>query len=390
MAREMPEFEVAIVGAGVHGSSAAFHLASRGVRVAIFDQRGPAGGPTGRSSAICRAYYTNEFLAGIAARSIEMFANFEEIVGGPSGFRRTGFVWIHGQKDTAELDHAVPKLGRAGVTVERLDAAEIAKRFPVFDVDDDPVAMWEPGAGYADPVLTTTSLLNRAVALGARQFFYSGVIQLQARRGGGYALTTARGDVVEARRVLLAAGPWTRGLAEMAGVNLPLTVERHIVAIIKWEGASAMRFGHGDLVSGQYYCKPEGDDLYCLGRLLPDEAAEPNSFRETLAADEGSALAQAAVARVPGFSEAKLVGGWASLYDVSPDWQPVIGEIAEGLYVNAGSSGHGFKLAPALGGVVADVVMGGNEDAGVEQFHPRRFARGELLGAGYGDARILG
>ena len=390
MAWQMPEFEVAIVGAGVHGSSAAFHLASRGVRVAIFDQRGPAGGPTGRSSAICRAYYTNEFLAGIAAKSIEMFANFDEVVGGPSGFRRTGFVWIHRQADAAELDDAVPRLGRAGVTVERLDARQIAERFPVFAVDDDPVAMWEPGAGYADPVLTTTSLLSRAVALGARPFFYSGVVELQAKPGGGYALTTARGDVVEARRVLLAAGPWTRQLAAMAGVNLPLTVERHIVAVIRWDGASAMRFGHGDLVSGQYYCKPEGEDLYCLGRLLADETADPDAYRETLAPDERSPLAHAAMERVPGFSDARLVGGWASLYDVSPDWQPVIGEIADGLYVNAGSSGHGFKLAPALGAVVADVVMGGNEEAGVEQFHPRRFARGELLGAGYGEARILG
>jgi glycine/D-amino acid oxidase-like deaminating enzyme len=75
---------------------------------------------------------------------------------------------------------------------------------------------------------------------------------------------------------------------------------------------------------------------------------------------------------------------------VSPDWQPVIGEIAEGVFVDAGTSGHGFKLAPALGRHVADLVTGADVDAGLDQFHPRRFERADALDAGYGKARILG
>ena len=386
----MPELEVAIVGAGIHGASAAFHLASRGVRVGIFDRHGPAGGPTGRSSAICRAYYTNDFLAGMAAKSIEMFAHFDDIVGGPSGFKRTGFLWIHGPDEKTEIEAAIPRLHRAGVRIEVFDAEEVERRFAVFDVRGVGAAAWEPGAGYADPVLSTTSLINRAVGLGGKPFFYSPVVALGRRQDGGYRVKTARGDVVEAKRVLLASGPWTRALAKSVGVDLPLTVERHIVAVIRWDGAAAMRFGHGDLTSGQYYCKPEGDDLYCLGRLLPDEPADPDSFRSSLAPDEGVPLTQAAVNRVPAFAQAGLVGGWASLYDVSPDWQPVIGEIGERLFVDAGTSGHGFKLAPALGAVVADLVMGAPAAPGVEQFHPDRFGRGEALGAGYGEARILG
>jgi sarcosine oxidase, subunit beta len=151
-----------------------------------------------------------------------------------------------------------------------------------------------------------------------------------------------------------------------------------------------MPFGHADLVSGHYYCKPEGHDMYCLGPLEPAEAADPDSFVESLSGEEGFSLTRAAIARVPAFRDAKLVSGWASLYDVSPDWQPVIGEVAEGLFVDAGTSGHGFKLAPALGAVVADLVMGQKVDQGIRQFHPRRFEAGKLLEAGYGTARILG
>lgn len=83
--------------------------------------------------------------------------------------------------------------------------------------------------------------------------------------------------------------------------------------------------------------------------------------------------------------------GWASLYDVSPDWQPVIGEVAPGIFVDAGTSGHGFKLAPALGGHVAALVAGDETDPSLGDFHPDRFGRQRsTLAAGYGEARILG
>ena len=85
-----------------------------------------------------------------------------------------------------------------------------------------------------------------------------------------------------------------------------------------------------------------------------------------------------------------MQGGWASLYDVSPDWQPVIGAIAPGIFVDAGTSGHGFKLAPALGAHVADLVMGRRVDPGLEAFSPARFETGHGLDAGFGEVRILG
>ncbi len=385
----MHNCEVAIVGAGVHGASVAYHLSSRGVKVAIFDERGPAGGPTGRSSAICRAYYTNEFLAVMARKSIEMLANFEDVVGGPSGFRRTGFLWLHPIQDVPDLDLSIPRLRRAGVVVDRLEPKDLAREYPQFDVEGVSAALWEPGAGYADPTLTTSSMINRSQRQGARTYLFSKVVALK-RDARGYVIETNNGEAVHAKRVLLAAGPWTRRLGLQLGIDLPLTVERHFVGVIRWDRAAQMPFGHADLVSGHYYCKPEGHHMYCLGPLQPAEAADPDSFVESLTGEEGFSLTRAAIARVPGLRDAQLVSGWASLYDVSPDWQPVIGEVAEGLFVDAGTSGHGFKLAPALGAVVADLVMGQEVDQGISQFHPRRFEAGDLLEAGYGTARIIG
>jgi len=92
----MASAEVGIVGAGVHGAAAAFHLASRGVHVTILERERPASGPTGRSSAICRAYYTNPFLAAVARDSIAVMAAFDEHTGRSAEFRRTGLLFSPG------------------------------------------------------------------------------------------------------------------------------------------------------------------------------------------------------------------------------------------------------------------------------------------------------
>jgi len=383
----MAIYDVAVVGAGVHGASAAFHLGSRGVRAVVLDPRGPAGGPTGRSSAICRAYYTNAFLADVARESIAMFRDFPEHTGRESGFRQTGLLVLHPPQDEATVREVVPRLNEQGIPTELLTPAQILAEWPAFALDDIAIGAHELDAGYADPVLTTQGLLERARELGA-EIRHGGAVTNLARDGGGWTLTTGDGARVACARVLLAAGPWTKPLAAQVGADLPLTVERHIVATFAWGGAEPMP-AHADLPNG-YYFRPEGDELFLMGPLHEEPNVDPNDYSEVLADAESADLAERVMRRVPALERAEARGGWASLYDVSPDWQPVIGEIAPGVYVDAGTSGHGFKLAPALGRHVADLVQGADVDPGLEQFHPRRFAEHQELGAGYGDARILG
>jgi glycine/D-amino acid oxidase-like deaminating enzyme len=197
------------------------------------------------------------------------------------------------------------------------------------------------------------------------------------------------GDTAECERLLIAAGPWTRSLAAQLGAELPLTVERHYVATIHWSEAREMRYAHADIPGG-YYCKPEGDELYCLGPLTPELEVDPDEPVRGLDLEESDALARLATRRIPRLKQADSMGGWASLYDVSPDWMPVIGEIASGVFVDAGTSGHGFKLGPALGADVSALLVGSKVDPGIHGFRPERFTSGVSLAAGYGAARILG
>jgi len=382
----MTAFDVAVIGAGVHGASVAFHLAGRGVRTVVIERSAAAGGPTGRSSAIVRAYYTNAFLASVARDSIGMFRDFEQHTGRSSGFRETGLLVLHPPEDEATVREVVPRLNEQGIPTDLLEPQQVVAEWPAFDLDGIAVAAFERDAGYADPVLTTQGMLERARELGAETLY--GRVTAIEPLGKARTLTTSEGDTVTAERVLIAAGPWSQGLAAMVGAELPLTVERHIVATFAWSDDVRVP-AHGDLPNG-YYFRPEGDELFLVGPLHPEPTVDPDDFDERVGPDEASQLGARVVKRAPPLLRATSRGGWASLYDVSPDWQPVIGEIAPRVFVDAGSSGHGFKLAPALGAHIADLITDAPIDPGLEQFHPRRFEQETKLDAGFGDARILG
>jgi sarcosine oxidase, subunit beta len=382
----MTTFDVAVIGAGVHGASVAFHLAGRGVRTVVLERSAAAGGPTGRSSAIVRAYYTNAFLASVARDSIGMFRDFEQHTGRSSGFRETGLLVLHAPEDEATVRQVVPRLNDQGIPTDLLEPQQVVAEWPAFDLDGISVAAFERDAGYADPVLTTQALLERARELGAETRY--GRVTAIEPDGEAWTLTTGEGTTVTAERVLIAAGPWSQGLAAMVGAELPLTVERHIVATFAW-GDDVRVPAHGDLPNG-YYFRPEGDELFLVGPLHPEPTVDPDDFDERVGPDEASQLGARVVKRAPPLLHATSRGGWASLYDVSPDWQPVIGEIAPRVFVDAGTSGHGFKLAPALGRHIADLITDAPVDPGLEQFHPRRFEQETELDAGFGEARILG
>ncbi len=383
--------EVVIVGGGVHGASAAFHLAEQGVDVMLIERGDLAGGPTGRSSAVCRAYYTNPFLARVARESLDLLGAFADRTGGrDAGHVITGGIFMHGPDDVVAVTAAAAALTAIGTTVDVFDIATAAESFPRFSFDGLAVVAHEHGAGYADPVATTVGLAHRARDLGARLRQYSTVVSVTQGSGSEpHALTLSDGSVVEAERLLLAAGPWTRPLAAQVGADLPLTVERHVVATFAWGSAPAIPHVFADVTQG-YYAKPERSDGFLCGPLTPEPTIDdPEVFEQRILDPESERLAAGLVRRIPDLEGIAPRGGWASLYDVSPDWQPVIGEIAPRVFVDAGTSGHGFKLAPGLGREVAALVMG-SPAPGLSDFSPERFATGVPLAAGYGDSRILG
>ena len=191
----MSSYDVAVIGAGVHGASVAFHLANRGVRTVVIERTSPAGGPTGRSSAIVRAYYTNAFLAAVARDSIAMFRDFELHTGRDAGFRETGLLVLHPPEDEATVREVVPRLNDQGIPTDLLEPQQVVAEWPAFDLDGIAIAAFEHDAGYADPVLTTSGLLERARELGAEVRIGRDVTRIEPD-GTTWRLTTDDGAAI--------------------------------------------------------------------------------------------------------------------------------------------------------------------------------------------------
>lgn len=382
---------VVVIGAGAHGASAAFHLARAGADVTVIETfAAPAEGPTGRSSAICRAYYTNPFLAQVARDSLEAFEDFGHFLGDdlPNGFRRSGALYLHDAADENEVAQTRTMLQGVGTATRYLTPGDVQDLHTGLSLDGVGFGVWEPDAGQADPAATTASMMTAARRDGAAVRYRTSVAEIRTS-GSGPSVVLADSEVIAADRVLVAAGPWTKPLLATCGVDLPLTVERHIVTLQGWGPIRPMHFVMADLTTSVYLTL-EGEGQFGLGPLEAGPLADPDTNSSAVTLNEHTDLLGRAMVRLPDFEDAELRGGWASVYDVSPDWQPVIGEVADGVFVDAGTSGHGFKLAPVLGRHVADLVLGRTVDERLADFHPRRFDGGDRLAAGFGANPIIG
>lgn len=375
----MSSYDVGIIGAGVHGCATAFHLASRGLRVALFERSTPASGPTGRSDAVCATYLDNPFLARCARDSIEMLRAFPELTGGEAGWHSSGNLFLHGPDDVEAVSRSAVALSGLGIEFDVLMPDEIAARFPQLDLTGVGVGVWTEDGGYADPAGVTMGFFAAAVKRGVAHHLHQRVEAVRLADQGGVTLEVGN-ERVHCARVLVAAGPWTRGLLRSAGLDLPLTVVRHFVGAFRWGGAERVPI-ISDL-NGGFYLRPEGTELFIAGLNGPEghvEEVDPEAAPRTVTDDELLHVASLFIRRIPALELASVQSRWGCMYDVSPDHQPVVGEVAPDVYVDAGTSGFGFLTAPALGRHVADLLSGAEPDPGLKEFHPLRFAEGRSV-----------
>jgi glycine/D-amino acid oxidase-like deaminating enzyme len=205
--------------------------------------------------------------------------------------------------------------------------------------------------------------------------------------GGRIAGVTTDSGEIDSRTVIVAAGPWGSRLTAGVGVEIPVNVTRHAVVVMRrpltWRSPTPV---WGDLLGGWYF-KPDGDAGIMVGGLKDDHrAVDPDSYIETANHDEVDEASAAIVRRFPIMEDGTARGGWAGLYDVTPDSQPVIDRIdgVPGLFCAFGFSGHGFKIGPAVGRIVSDLVVDGRCDAyDIGIFRHDRFVKGDLHGSGY-------
>jgi sarcosine oxidase, subunit beta len=380
---EAERAEVVIVGAGVMGASVAFHLTRLGVRdILILEKDHVAAGASGKTGALLRQHYSNVPEATLVHRSVQVFRNWAEIVGGDCGYDASGLIaTVHqtGPDDpnVARMYANVAMQRRIGIQTEVVTAEQLHELQPFDRVDDIVCAAYEAESGAVDAIATTRSLIAAAADRGAR--LREGVTVTAIRTAGGRVAGVETSDgPVDAPVVVCCANTWSAPLLATAGIVLPIEVMRVPVAIL--ERPPAMAAGHMayvDTAAGMFcrLWKP-GQSLVGVATAEHHSYVDPDNYAEDVTPEYGAAAIAQIATRMPPMREARFVTGWAGLYDMSPDTHPILDRApdADGLYFLAGFSGAGFKKAPAIGECMAQWITGQPPVVDLTPFRLARFA----------------
>ncbi len=387
-------FDAVIVGGGIMGCSTAFELAKRGLSVAVVEKNAICTGSTGRSSAIVRQHYSNELTARMALYGLRVFQNFDERVGGECGFERRGFLVLVPEADREGLESNVALQRGVGIDTEVLQPEAVGELLPGADSSDLVAAAYEPESGYADPHLTTNAYAAGAKRNGTRFFLATEVTCVRFEGGRVVGVDTTEGHLA-APIVINCAGPWGGRVAAMAGLDVPVSSCRIQVGVFKRPaGAEAPHPVVLDFVHASYF-RPETGGLTLVGLIDPAEAdavVDPDDYPEHADDEFMLDVGERWVHRCPPMEMAERRRGYSGLYGVTPDWHPVIDEVPEGSghFLCTGFSGHGFKLAPAVGLMTADLAMREPDpEFDASLFRLSRFSEGALIRGRY-DYSITG
>ncbi|MEM4781255.1 MAG: FAD-dependent oxidoreductase [Halalkalicoccus sp.] len=350
---------IAVVGAGAVGLTAAFDLARAGEDVTVFERGQVASGSTGRAAGVLYDAYAEDVDAKLGRRSIERFREFSG--DGEFEFHGCPYLWFArdgDEKRTTAIREQIPRMRTHGVDVALLDGDELATCAPSMDAEDVSVAAITHGAGWTDPASYAELLAENARAAGA-----------EMRPETPVSLSEA-GVRIEGREeafetVVVAAGAHTRRLVERAGYGLAMKPYR--VQALVCDAAVETPMGY-DATAGWYF-RPHPEGL-----LVGDGTEEVESDPDEWDRGADDAFVASALDRIEerfGIPEPTVERAWAGLCTATPDGNPLVGWLDEGLYVATGWQGHGFMRAPAMGERIARELRGG---AGIDAFCPTRFS----------------
>ena len=353
---------VAVVGAGAIGTTCAYDLARRGADVTLYDRGSIASGASGRAAGLCYDAHASRPDAEIGRESIERFRRLSGDDTFP--FTECPYVWLARDGDDARaaaIREAVTRMQERGIVAVTMDADALGDRFPSLRTDDVAVAGVAGGAGYTDPARYTACLAAAANGAGTTIELETPVHVTTDPAG---VVERASGTAREYDAVVVAAGAHTAAILEDAGVSIPVKPYRVQALVADADYHEPMCFD----ASVETYVRPHPDGIL-VGNGTERVESDPDDWDRS--ADDGfveSAL-ERVEDRIPGL-EPSVTRRWAGLCTATPDGDPLVGAIEDGVYVATGFQGHGFMRAPAIGDRLARAVLGGD---GISAFDPTRF-----------------
>ncbi|MCH5671633.1 NAD(P)/FAD-dependent oxidoreductase [Streptomyces gilvus] len=373
-----------VVGGGLIGLSIARALTERGLTdVLVLERHQLAGGGTGKSSGIVRAHYGVPSIAAMAWRSLPVF----EELGDRVGFRQVGYTVIVGEENAEPLRANTAMHQGLGIDVDLIDNDRLAGLWPMMEVGDVALAAYEPRGGFADATQLALHYGQVAREHGARIRQNTPVARILTAGDKVTGVELDGGEVIDADLVVVASGWWSAKLLAGLGIDFPVEAYRSELLIVDAGEPLPNLPVVSDLVSLQY-CRLEGAGQFLVGNSdhadFQKKFVDPDNYSNIAGEASIEKYAEKVMHRFPGFPEPSVTHTYAGVYDVPPDWNPVIAPVSgvDGLILSAGFAGHGFKISPAVGDLVADLVFEGDStdpDIPASDFRLERFAEGKPL-----------
>src|ERR671935_1453326 len=369
--------DVVVVGAGVIGASVAWHLSRLGVRALLLEREtAPGKGSTGRATGGFRAQYDTKINVRLSLLSREKLRRFAQDTGVDPGYDARGYLWLARTDEQLDVLRRAQDVQHAAGLVEAsmLEQREICEVNPYIRTEGLAGAAFCPTDGYVRPLDILRGYLGGAqVRTSAR------VTGLRRRGSRIESVQLADGSEIPAGAVVDAAGPWAGTVARMAGVDVPVAPLRRQVGSTVDTQVLPASMPMTVWVEDAFHVR-ERDGRVLLIWPTPGDPRDPEST--AVDADWLEQVRQKAAERVPALARIPIDAkrSWAGLYEMSPDQHALLGPApgCDNLFLCNGSSGHGVMHSPALGQLLAEIIVHGQaRSLDVRPLRPSRFAEGQ-------------
>ena len=380
MSESLPKTaDFVIIGGGVMGASTAFHLAESGQKdVVLLERESQFGlGATGRCAGGVRYQFATEINVRLSIASLKMIEEFEEITGQDPFYRPCGYLFVlTNNNDLQTFQQNVQMQRGLGVNTTWLDGDQVRSRLPFMDFEDALGGTIHEKDGLADPNSIVMGYIQRARQLGIHTLTDIEVLDLTEQSGKIHTVETSKGSI-SSPIVVNAAGPWAGKIGSMVGIEIPITpIRRQMITTTPLPDLPADFPFVIDFAQSLYFHR-EGEGIL-TGMSNPEE--EPGFGQSIDEVWELEAM-EAAAKRMPMLEQAGRMGGWAGLYEVTPDAHPIYGVTdIQGFYLVGGFSGHGFMHGPISGKLMTEIILdGSSRSVDVSALDLRRFEEDRLI-----------
>ena len=371
--------DIVIIGGGVMGASALYHLALRGMKnIVLLEKEEFFGtGATGRCAGGVRYQFSTDINIHLSKESLPMIERFKDEIGQDVNYRQCGYLLVAtNEKDANTFKQNVELQNRLGVPTQLLSGDEVRARLPLMHFEDAIAGTFNQKDGLVDPNSVVAGYVSAAQKMGVKAVTRAEVTGITLSGGKVDSVETTQGTI-KTRMILNAAGPWSSLIGEMAGVQIPVIPIRRQMYTTTPMPEIPTDFPFVIDFAQSLYFHREGDGLL----IGMSNAHERPGYDQNVDEDFELTNMEAAAARLPLMEKAGRVSHWAGLYEVTPDAHPIFGRTpVDGFFVVTGFSGHGFMHGPAAGKLMAEYILDGEyKTLDVSMLDLARFEEGRLI-----------